>query len=311
MSGVFKSISSIFKPIASLLGMGPKKLNVGQAQQSGLPTYKASTPQQITGIQSQLTAAQQALAAAQAIKLPGGKPVDRQYETKQKARAIESAQNKVNTLQASLRQATMKVEPLKRNPAILGGPGAEAMLSQWDAANKELARAQAMPRGSGKNDPFIAKRRGKAVKAATDRVMGLETQLYKNLWLAPPGYTPAPAAPAAPAPAAAPRPAQTPAPTPAPAPVPKPATTPKPTPAPAPAPAPKPTPAPAPAPKPTPAPAPGYTGPTRMIGTIGTLGSRPQGGTMAPGGKGGGKKRRGRMDTLLTGLGGATEQFGG
>ena len=206
--------------------------------------------------------------------------------------------------------------PLARNPALLGAPGAEGLLSAWDANVKIYKDAEAMRGGSGREgDQGIRDKRRKLMKNSQARINELESQLMKSIYKAPPPPpAPAAAAPAAPAPVTAPAPLPTAAPAPAPAPVAAPAPTPAPAPVPAPtpvaAPAPVPAPAPAPAPAPVAAPVPTPTvgagapaagAAATIIGQVGTMGADSQ--NKAP-------RRRGRMQTLLSGFGGAAERLG-
>ena len=274
MSGAIKSVAKVFSPIASLFGAGPKKpkLNPASTQSSGLKAY-------------------------------------------------DPTKNPAAT-------------PLARNPGIVGGPGAEEMLKQWDVASAKLAKLEKEKNRGGKpidrpgNNPVWMKRQYNPAKAL---VQSLETKLLSNLWLAPPP-TPAPA------PAAAPKPAAQ-APAPAPAPLgtlgtnaPKPA-------AQAPAPAAAPAVAAPPAVPQSPAAPAAVAPPPAQVGSLGLgagpgqavapvapgnapvsemagniVGTQQQGtlGTEAQARGGGPRKgRRGRINTLLSSFGDATEQFGG
>ena len=218
--------------------------------------------------------------------------------------------------------------PLARNPGIVGGPGAEAMLKQWDAANAALAKLPASARN------YLPKQNNwdqhKKFKDLTAQRNALESKLLGNLWLAPPAPAPAPAPAAAPKPAAqAPAPVAplgtlgTNAPKPAAA-APKPAA-----PAVAAPPAVPQSPAAPAAVAPPPAQvgslglgagpgqavapvAPGNAPVSEMAGNV--VGTQQQGtlGTEAQARGGGPRKgRRGRINTLLSSFGDATEQFGG
>lgn len=178
--------------------------------------------------------------------------------------------------------------PLERNPNIVGGPGAEAMLKQWDAAKAALEKLGKKPPRGAKNDNFYEVNRWeKKAKPIQAQIDSYESQLLNNLWTAPPqAPTPAPAPVANPPAAAAPKPATV---------APKPAT-------PAPAAAPRP------APVPVAAETPAAAAATSIVGTAsaGTLG------TNISSGGGGRRGRRGRVASLLGTIGGGdSERFGG
>lgn len=177
--------------------------------------------------------------------------------------------------------------PLERNPNIVGGPGAEAMLKQWDAAKAALeALGKKPPRGAKGDNFYEVNRWEKKAKPIQAQIDSYEASLLNNLWTAPPqAPTPAPA-PVANPPAATPAPATI---------APKPAT-------PAPAAAPRP------APVPVAAETPAAAAATSIVGTAsaGTLG------TNISSGGGGRRGRRGRVASLLGTIGGGdSERFGG
>ena len=181
------------------------------------------------------------------------------------------------------------VTQLQRNPGLLGGPGVEAKLAHWDVLSKDYDYVNAQSKkGKAENRPQYVKvpstgqyMKVKNIKHMRNELAALEGDLMKSIYKAPEGYgaqapapvaAPAPAAAAAPKPAAAPAPASTPA-------------------AAAAAPA-----------------APQAAGPENIVGTssAGTLGADVSGGGRKRSG------RRGRVTTLLSGLGGAgSETFGG
>jgi len=166
------------------------------------------------------------------------------------------------------------VKPLERNPNLLGGPGIEALLAQWDAESKtyEAANAKLTAAREQGVEHRVVSRLEKPFKGSRDRLVSIENKMWDGIYQAPAGY----GAPA-PAPAATPKPA-------------------------APAPAPVFTP---PAPESSPAAAAAGT----IVGTqlTGTMGAD----TANTGTKRGGG-RRGRVKSLLSGLGGSgSETFGG
>jgi len=171
------------------------------------------------------------------------------------------------------------VTQLKRNPGLLGGPGVEAKLARWDVLSKDWDYiSERSNKGKAENRPqYFKVPSGGMIKAKNTKyikreLQALEGDLMKSIYKAPAGYQ---------APGTAPAPAPGTAPAPAPA-------------APAAAAA-------APA-------APQAAGPENIVGTssAGTLGAD----TAAGGRKRSG--RRGRVTTLLSGLGGTgSETFGG
>jgi hypothetical protein len=179
------------------------------------------------------------------------------------------------------------VKPLERNPGLLGAPGVEQLFASWD---KKSAAYDAL---YAREKKAFAERRGKPVDwsdegrsasgikkrrlSAAEDLYKLEQSIMKQTYRAPAGYQ---APGTAPAPAAAPKPA-----------------------APAPAPAPVFTPSPEPGSSPAAAAAGSIVG-TQLTGTLGT--------DTAKAGRKGGGGRRGRVKSLLSGLGGSgSETFGG
>jgi hypothetical protein len=176
---------------------------------------------------------------------------------------------------------TANVKPLDRNPGLLGGPGMEKILSDWDAASKQLeAVNKGRPQRRGKPVDYMQDQQWydkHKVRPVENRVKALEDKMWAGIYQTPAGFKAPGTAPApAPAPAAAPKPA------PAPAPVFTP-----------------------PAPESSPAAAAAGT----IVGTqlTGTMGA-----DTAKTGTKRGSGRRGRVKSLLSGLGGSgSETFGG
>ena len=172
------------------------------------------------------------------------------------------------------------VTPLKRNPNILGGPGAEAALARWDIASKrydilETARKKQDARGAKNSDP-ISKKEKNEHKALQKELQELESSIMSNIWRAPAGYGQQPAAQSTmpQAQSAAPQ-AQAPA-----------------------------TQVPAPTAGPVvPTEAPVTTAAGNILGVTGTMNTG--------GAAGRSPRRRGRIQTLLTGFGGTSETLGG
>lgn len=188
MSGALKSIGSVFKGVGNFLGIGKSPKRPSPVEAPTLKDYSPVSGASKTAAQQKLAATKANLKAIQGARPPvGGR--ERANSIVEWNKKVESAQYAVNIAQSNLNALTGResAQPLARNPNILGAPGAEAKLAQWDSlmAQYKTLTAKGAPQWEKGQSDTRRTEYYKTKRSLENRIVSLESDIIGNIWRAP------------------------------------------------------------------------------------------------------------------------------